>query len=145
MRNWPKRARLLNELEQANKELEAFSYTVSHDLRAPLRAINGFIAIVMEDFGTTLSSEVSEYLGHVRDNSRQMGQLIEDLLAFSRLGRQPLQKEAFDLTELFRDVIRQLARSRVPQFADHACRTGSLPGRPAVAQAGVGESREQRD
>lgn len=102
------RARLLQDLEQANKELEAFSYSVSHDLRAPLRAINGFISIVMSDFAAQLPPEAVNHLGLARDNSRRMSQLIDDLLAFSRLGRQPLQKQAVDLSELVHPVVDEL-------------------------------------
>jgi len=78
------------QLEAANKELESFSYSVSHDLRAPLRAIDGFSRIVLEDFSAPLAAEGRAYLQMVRDSTRQMGQLVDDLLAFARLGRQAL-------------------------------------------------------
>ena len=81
------------ELEAANKELEAFSYSVSHDLRTPLRAIDGFSQILLEEHSAVLPPEAQEYLRDVRANTQQMGQLVDDLLALSRLGRQPLNTQ----------------------------------------------------
>ena len=79
------------ELEAANHELEAFSYSVSHDLRAPLRAISGYASILLEEFSSPLSEEALGYLKRVKDNGDHMGHLIDDLLAFSQLGRQALR------------------------------------------------------
>lgn len=82
--------RVLERTEQlslAIKELEAFSYSVSHDLRAPLRAIDGYTRILTEDYREVLDSEGVRLCGVIRDNTRNMGQLIDDLLSFSRLGR----------------------------------------------------------
>jgi signal transduction histidine kinase len=79
------------QLEAANDELGAFSYSVSHDLRAPLRAINGYTSILLEESASVLSEEALGYLKRVKDNGEHMGHLIDDLLAFSRLGRQALR------------------------------------------------------
>jgi light-regulated signal transduction histidine kinase (bacteriophytochrome) len=81
------------ELEAANKELEAFSYSVSHDLRAPLRRMAGFATILVEDYASHLPEEAQQFLRTVNKNAIQMGELIDCLLAFSRLGRQPLRKQ----------------------------------------------------
>ena len=100
------------QLEAANKELEAFSYSVSHDLRAPLRAIDGFSRIVLEDFGATLPPEGKAYLNMVRDNTRQMGQLVDDLLAFSRLGRQALNKHFVDPRKIVEECLANLMKEQ---------------------------------
>jgi len=81
------------ELEAANKELEAFSYSVSHDLRVPLRAMSGFSLILLKEYAQQLPPEAKRYLQMVRDNAQQMGKLIDDLLTFSRLSRSPLKKQ----------------------------------------------------
>lgn len=97
------------QLEAANKELEAFSYSVSHDLRAPLRAIDGFSRIVIDEFGEDLAQEAQRYLNLVRDNAHTMSCLIDNLLTFSRLSRQPLNRQRVDLNELVRESLQTLA------------------------------------
>jgi light-regulated signal transduction histidine kinase (bacteriophytochrome) len=96
------------EVEAANRELEAFSYSVSHDLRAPLRAIDGFSQMLIEDFAEPLGGEGARRLDVIRDNSRRMERLIDDLLDFARLGKKPLVCSTIDMTALAGDVYREL-------------------------------------
>jgi len=84
------------QLESANKELEAFSYSVSHDLRAPLRHVNGFISLFLESKSSQLTAEEQGYLTHVTKSANEMGKLIEALLSFSRFNRSELLKISFD-------------------------------------------------
>jgi light-regulated signal transduction histidine kinase (bacteriophytochrome) len=100
------------ELDAANKELEGFTYTVSHDLRAPLRAMDGFSTILRERLSASADEEVRKCLKMIRGGSRQMGRLIEDLLAFSRLGRQPLDKQRVDQQALVRAAIGALQKEQ---------------------------------
>jgi PAS domain S-box-containing protein len=96
------------QLEEANRELEAFSYSVSHDLRAPLRAMHGFSSILLEEYASDLPDEGRRYLNLVSENAHQMGNLIDHLLAFSRLGRQPLQKELVEPAKLVQNALDDL-------------------------------------
>jgi light-regulated signal transduction histidine kinase (bacteriophytochrome) len=96
------------QLEAANKELEAFSYSVSHDLRAPLRAIAGFSQILLEEYPAQLDSEGQRYLKIIGENTKKMGQLIDDLLTFSRISRQGAERSHLDLTSLARSVADEL-------------------------------------
>ncbi len=92
------------QLEETNKELESFSYTISHDLRAPLRSINGFSDILLEDYAEVLDDEGKRLLQIVRKSGLEMGELIDDILSFSRLGRKSLNKSLFDIDLLFSNV-----------------------------------------
>jgi PAS domain S-box-containing protein len=108
------------QLEDAVHELEAFSYSVSHDLRAPLRAIDGFAGILEQELGPRLDASSAAHLQTVRRQARRMGQLIDDLLAFAKLGRQPLSKRTVDVDALVRTCLEDLA----PALADRECRFG---------------------
>jgi signal transduction histidine kinase len=114
-----------HQLEAANHELEAFSYSVSHDLRAPLRAISGFTAILLEDYSSALPEEGLGYLDRVKQNGDHMGHLIDDLLDFSRLGRQALRVQRVRTRAVVDRALAQLA----PVIAGHQVElvVGDLP------------------
>jgi signal transduction histidine kinase len=118
------------ELERANRELEGFSYSVSHDLRAPVRAIEGFARILEEEAADKLDPQARKYLGMVRDNGRRMGVLIESLLEFSRLGRRALNLGDTDMGELARDVFEELS--------------GGMPSNPEFTLAAMPRARCDR-
>ena len=92
------------QLEAANKELESFSYSVSHDLRAPLRAVSGYAHMLQEDYDARLDEEGRRMLKVLRDSCARMGELIDDLLRFSQLGRTQMTAAAVDMTQLAREV-----------------------------------------
>lgn len=113
------------QLETANKELEAFSYSVSHDLRAPVRAIVGFSHILSERYDKEFDDEAKRILEIVESEARRMGNLIDDLLAFFKLGRQPMQKSEVDMMELVRSVCDRVKSQHDSTAAD--CRLAALP------------------
>jgi signal transduction histidine kinase len=98
------------ELDASNKELEDFAYSVAHDLRTPLRAMDGFARMVMEEYATKLDDEGKRQLGVIRASAKKMGQLIDDLLAFSRMGRREMTPADIDMTALAGDAAGQLHR-----------------------------------
>ena len=96
------------ELTTANKELESFSYSVSHDLRAPLRSIEGFSSIFLDEYGASIPEKGRDYLERVRRNTLRMGQLIDDILELTRIGRSELRVTKIDLSALASEVVREL-------------------------------------
>ncbi|MBI2843289.1 MAG: PAS domain S-box protein [Armatimonadetes bacterium] len=100
------------ELEAANKELEAFSYSVSHDLRAPLRSVDGFSQALLEDYADKLDEQGKDYLGRVRSAAKRMAQLIDDLLRLSRVTRAEMHREEVDLSAMARDAAESLKQSQ---------------------------------
>lgn len=96
------------QLQRVNSELESFSYSVSHDLRAPLRAITGYSNILIEDYNSNLDDEGQRLLQNVIINSQKMGQLIDDLLEFSRMGKKAINKSKTDITKIAKDVWEEL-------------------------------------
>jgi signal transduction histidine kinase len=104
------KARLVEELEYKNKELEAFSYSVSHDLRAPLRGIDGFSQALLEDYTDRLDATGQNYLSRIRAAAQRMGQLIDDMLLLSRVGRVQLEREPVDLSAMAHAVAEELKR-----------------------------------
>lgn len=105
------------ELQSSNRELESFSYSVSHDLRAPLRAIQGFSQIMLEEYGPKLDEEGNRLLGIISSDVLKMGRLVDDLLAFSRMGRQQMTSGVVDMSELTRNVFEELKTSKPNQKA----------------------------
>jgi two-component system sensor histidine kinase/response regulator len=117
--------RLLNaRLEAANKELESFSYSVSHDLRAPLRHIDGFVGLLSQRVADTLDDEGREYLKTISESAKQMGHLIDDLLAFAQMGRAEMMQREVDVESLVQETIRGLTETRGRQIR---WKIGSLP------------------
>jgi signal transduction histidine kinase len=117
------------ELRVANRELEAFSDSVSHDLRAPLRTIDGLLRVVQEDFGAGVPPAARQHIEAISAQASRMGELIEDLLRLSRLGREPLQRRSVDMRSLVQEVVGELHAAEPARHLE--IRIGELP----VAQA----------
>jgi light-regulated signal transduction histidine kinase (bacteriophytochrome) len=121
------------ELAAANRELESFSYSVSHDLRSPLRGIDGFSALLVERYGEALGEQGLAYLERVRRAANRMGKLIDDLLDLARIGRHRLDRGRVDVSEIAREIARELAL-----FDSEPRREVTVaPGLVAVADAGL--------
>ena len=114
-----------DQLQLANRDLEGFSYSVSHDLRAPLRAIDGFVSILSEDYRDKLDAEGLRLFGIVQDNARKMGELIDDILNFSRAGRLELETTWLDMNNLVHAVWRELKHLYAEKHVEFNC--GELP------------------
>jgi two-component system, sensor histidine kinase and response regulator len=104
------------ELQAINEELESFSYSISHDLRAPLRALSSYSKIMEEDFGSVLNDEGKRLLERIQSNAKKMGNLVDDLLAFSKLGRKELRKSKVDTHHMVQLILQDLEQS----FPHHA-------------------------
>jgi PAS domain S-box-containing protein len=117
------------QLEESNRELEAFSYSVSHDLRAPLRAIDGFTRILADDYASHLNTEGKRICSVVRENTKSMGQLIDDLLAFSRLGRAEMSLSPIEMGTMANSIFHELTTPESRARIDF--QVGALP--PALA------------
>jgi DNA-binding response OmpR family regulator len=132
------RAGLALELEVANRELEAFSYSVSHDLRAPLRTINGFSQALLDDYESVLDERGRDYLQRIRGGCREMGQLIDDLLTLSRVIRQEIKAEDADLAALAREALER-CRKADPDRRVELVAPASLPvrGDPGLLRAAL--------
>ena len=126
-------ARIAAQLESANQELESFSYSVSHDLRAPLRVIDGFSLALLEDYGPSLPAEGQDLLARMRRQAQRMARLIEDLLEFSRLGRKALDVAPVDLAALAQAVVQELVQANV----DRKVEVTVAPLPPAMGDRGL--------
>ncbi len=122
-----------SELELINNELESFSYSVSHDLRAPLRAIIGFSEIILEDYNSALDKAGQDLLARVIDNSLRMSHLIDDLLELSRIGRQKLDTKTVNLDKLVNVVIKSLTEHEPDRIVEFNCEPlGNLTADPGL-------------
>lgn len=114
------------QLENANKELEAFSYSVSHDLRAPLRAIDGFSNTLLKNYGDALDERAQDYLRRVRAASQRMAQLIDDILGLSRATRAEMHRQRVDLSEMASEILDSLRRSEPRRRAELVVQPGVI-------------------
>ena len=113
-------------LEAANKDLEAFSYSVSHDLRAPLRSIDGFSQIVLEDYTDKLDDQGKDYLGRIRAASQRMALLIDDLLNLSRISQAELSREQVNLSNLATSILEELKRNEPARQVEFLVQEGLI-------------------
>jgi len=109
------------ELEAANQELESFAYSISHDLRSPLRAVDGFSKLLLDEYGAGLDDNGLDYIDHIRQGVRRMGHLIEDLLRLSRVTRVEMNFKRVDLSQIAREVVVDLKKSQPGRNVDFRC------------------------
>lgn len=114
-----------SQLEEANKELEAFSYSVSHDLRSPLRALDAYSQLLAKKYAANLPEEATKYLQSIRKSTQRMGHLVDDLLRFSQVGRHPLVRSSVDMSALVREALEDLVPQ--PEYATVNIEIGELP------------------
>jgi len=132
------RAAMVDELEKKNRELEAFTYAVSHDLRAPLRTIRGFTQALLDDFGGQFPAEAQKHLDRVKAGALRMSKLIDSLLELSRSGQGDLHREPFDLSELARSVASELAEANRGRHVDWEVEEGlTAGGDPALIRVAL--------
>ena len=128
------------QLETANKELESFSYSVSHDLRAPLRHIGGFSKMLVEEFGSTLDPTAQHYLDRIQSGTQKMGMLVDELLNLARVGRQALNRQPARLNAIVAEVIAILQPEREGRSVEWVVADLPVGGvRSGFSQAGVSE------
>lgn len=113
-----------SELQNAVKEIESFSYSVSHDLRAPLRALDGFSKALLEDWGDKFDEEAKDYLQRIRAAAQRMGQLIDGLLALSRTSRQEMRRETVNLSAMAQTIVGELRERDPNRLVEFRCQTG---------------------
>jgi len=118
-------AKRSTELESINKELEAFAYSISHDLRAPLRHMAGYTELLQKRASSLVDEKSNHYIAMILDSAKRMGNLIDDLLAFSRIGRAETQKTRFDLAQLVKEALTELQQDT--EGRDIAWKIGALP------------------
>jgi PAS domain S-box-containing protein len=126
------------QLEAANSELESFSYSVSHDLRAPLRSIDGFSHVILEDYGDQLPAEAIRYLQRVRNAAQHMAALIDDLLKLARITRSPLQPRFINLSKIVEEIAQLLQEEQPERQAEFAITPGLMvEGDPHLLHAAL--------
>jgi PAS domain S-box-containing protein len=118
-------AKRSTELESINKELEAFAYSISHDLRAPLRHMSGFTELLQKKVSSVVDEKSNRYIAMILDSAKRMGNLIDDLLAFSRIGRAETQKTLFSLTQLVKEALTEVRQDT--EGRNIAWKIGALP------------------
>ena len=123
------------QLEAANKEMEGFAYSVSHDLRAPLRGIDGWSMALLEDYGDKLDARAQQYLDRIRSETQRMGQLIDDLLQLSRLARGELRREPIDIMALARSIAARLSETHPDRHIEFEIEPGlTVPADPHLME-----------